>query len=150
MASRPLSRNFCATSTTRPNPLAELARFLFQKGDFSRTKTSVRPGAFLPKDGETSVFDIVGLDDPGIRAIGDAVGSERGKPPKGRGEFLMGDVVEVGLRFERDDQPPRHGNLLGWPSEGPELKARVKAIAVALAVKAELVLHDQRRTPDNA
>ena len=104
----------------------------------------------MPKDGETSVFDIVGLDDPGIRAIGDAVGNARGKPPKGRGEFLMEDVVEVGLRFQRDDQPPRHGNLLGWPSEGPELKARVKAIAVALAVRAELVLHDQRPTPDNA
>jgi hypothetical protein len=121
--------------------LLELARFLFQKGDFSRTKTLVRPGAFLPKDGETSVFDIVGLDDLGIRTIGEAVGQVRGSPPKGRGEFSVEDVVEVGLRFERDYQPHRHGNLLGWPSEGPELKARAKA---------ELVLHDQRRTPDNA
>ena len=96
----------------------------------------------MPKDGETSVFDIVELDDPHIRAIGDAVGYIRGKPPKGRGEFFFDDVQEVGLRFERDDEPPRHGNLLGWPSEGPELKARAKAIAVALAVKAELLLHD--------
>lgn len=36
---------------------------------------------------------------------------------------------------------PRHGNLIGWPSEGEEVKARCKAVAVELAVRAVLVLH---------
>ncbi len=117
-----------------------LARFLFQKGDFSKANNTLRPGAFLPRDGQTSVFDISGLDRSTVRSIGDEVGVNRGRTPKGRGEFTLEDVVAVGLSFERDDIPFRHGNLEGWPADGPESKARSKAIAMALAAKARLVL----------
>ena len=120
-----------------------MARFLFRSGDYSASNKAVRPGAFLPKDGRTSVFDIVGLDDRRVRRIGEEIGTLRGKSPHGRGEFRHADVETVGLKFERDDQPPRHGNLVGWPHEGPELKARAKAIAVALAARAVLVLHNR-------
>jgi hypothetical protein len=130
--------------------MAELARFLFQKGHFSRDNNAVRPGAFLPQNGQTSVFDIVGLATHETAALGDAIGQQRGKPPKGRGEFDYRHVTEVGLQFDRDDTPPRHGNLIGWPSEGPELKARWKAIAADLAVRATLVLREQRQASDDA
>ena len=130
--------------------MSELARFLFQKGHYSRMNKAVRPGAFLPKHGLTSVFDIVDLDEAKIFEIGDAVGESRGKPPHGRGEFDQSHVIDVGLRFERDDTPPRHGNLVGWPSDGPEVKARSKAIAVALAAQTKLILRGQRQASDNA
>lgn len=121
--------------------MSELARFLFQRGHYSRDNNAVRPSAFLPKNGETSVFEILGLEDLDIWKLAEDVGEIRGKPPRGRGEFTRADVGAVGLRFVRDDHPVRHGNLLGWPSEGSELKARLKAIAVALASRAVLVLH---------
>jgi len=88
--------------------------------------------------------DIVELAEDDIRNIGAEVGTARSKPPKGRGEFRYADVSDVGLRFERDDRPPRHGNLVGWPLEGPEVKARQKAIAVELSIRAVLVLPGPR------
>lgn len=96
----------------------------------------------MPRNGTTSVFDIKGLSHAAIETIGDSVGAARGKPPKGRGEFGYSDVEGAGLQFDRDDSPPRHGNLVGWPREGPELKARIKAIAVDLASRADLVLRE--------
>jgi hypothetical protein len=121
--------------------VAELARYLFQSGDYSKENKAVRTGAFLPRHGATSVFWIDQLDDLAIRAIGDEVGTGRGVRPKGRGELDRTDVTAVGLRFERDDTPFRHGNILGWPVGGPEVKAQQKAIALDLAGRAVLILH---------
>lgn len=118
-----------------------IARFLSQKGHFSSQKQIVKPGAFLPRNGQTSVFEISGLGEEDVRHIGKAAGMSRGRGPRGRGELGTRDAIAVGLRFERDDVPPRHGNLVGWPSEGDEVKARCKAVAVDLAVRAVLVLH---------
>ena len=122
--------------------MSELARFLFQRSHYSPTNGALKPGAFLPKDGHTSVFDIIELDRTTIRTIGDGVGVTRSQALHGWGEFLHAHVTAAGLKFIRDDQPPRHGNLVGWPPDGPEHKAQAKAIAVALARKAELVLVD--------
>lgn len=118
-----------------------VARFLFQKGHYSSQKGIVKPGAFLPKNGQTSVFEVSGLEEEDVRLMGDAAGRTRGRSPRGRGELETSDVTAAGLRFERDDVPPRHGNLVGWPSHGKEVKARCKAVAVELAVRAVLVLH---------
>ena len=87
------------------------------------------------------MFEISGLVDAKVRDLGEVIGESRGIPPRGRGEFKESDVLAVGLRFERDDRPTRHGNLLGWPIEGPELRARHRAIAVELSARAALVIH---------
>jgi hypothetical protein len=121
--------------------LKELARFLFDTGHYSPAQRVVRPGAFLPQNGKTSVFAINGLAEPAILEIAAMVASIRQKPAKGRAEVDIADVTAAGLRFERDDVPHRHGNLVGWPHDGLELKARHKAVAVKLAARAELVLH---------
>jgi hypothetical protein len=121
--------------------VAELARFLFRSGDYSKGNNAGRPRAFRPRDGATSVFWIVQLDEPAIRALGDVAGAGRGIRPKGRGELARADVTAVGLQFARDDIPFRHGNILGWPVDGPEVKARQKAMAVDLASRAILILH---------
>ena len=118
-----------------------VARFLFQKRQYSPKKGIVKPGAFLPRVGQTSVFEISDLPEVDVRRIGAAVGMARGSNPLGRGQLGTRDVAAAGLRFERDDVPPRHGNLVGWPCEGEEVKARCKAIAAELAVRAVLVLH---------
>ena len=122
--------------------MGEIARFLFHRSHYASSKKAVKPGAFLPRNGQTSVFDIVGLNEAGIRRIGSEVGAIRGRDPRGRGELRHVDVTEVGLRFERDDRPLRHGNLVGWPSSGRNRKDRNKDLARGLAQKAVLVLHD--------
>ena len=121
--------------------MGEIARFLFHRSDYAPAKQIVKPGAFLPRNGQTSVFDIGGLAEPHVRDIGKSVGSHRGIAPRGLGEIAHVDVEQVGLRFERDDTPPRHGNLIGWPSGGKR-KDLNKDVARRLAQKAVLVLHE--------
>jgi hypothetical protein len=101
----------------------------------------VRPNAFLPYNGQTSVFVITDLDGPAVLALSEIAAETRGIAAKGRAEIDIADVLVVGLSFVRDDVPDRHGNILGWPTEGPELKAQQKSIALALAGRALLVLH---------
>lgn len=120
--------------------MQEHARFLFSRSDYSQANDLVKPGAFLPSNGETSVFVVDGLNGADIRAIGNNVGVQRGRPPKGRAELSERVVVAVGLEFMRDDIPPRHGNIVGWPPAGPEYKARSKAIVLELSAEARLVL----------
>ena len=121
--------------------MGQIARFLFHRSHYAPGKKVVKPGAFLPKNGETSVFEITGLGEHRIREIGGAVGSIRGIEPRGRGELTHVDVRDAGLRFERDDKPPRHGNLVGWPADEGERKDRNKDVARRLAQRAILVLH---------
>ena len=66
----------------------------------------------------------------------------RGINPRGRGELTHRDVDDVDLVFERDDSPPRHGNLVGWPSPDGTRKDLNKDVARRLAQKAVLVLHE--------
>jgi hypothetical protein len=121
--------------------MSEIARFLFHRRQYAPSKKAVKPGAFLPSKGHTSVFEISGLPEPDIRGIGRDVGSARGIEPHGRGELTHRDVKDTGLLFERDDKPPRHGNLVGWPSPDGTRKDRNKDVAKRLAQRAVLVLH---------
>ncbi len=122
--------------------MGELARFLFQRGHYAPGKRVVKPGAFLPKNGHTSVFEIVGLPEQKIRKIGIAAGAAREREPRARGELTRANVRDVGLRFERDDVPLLHGNLVGWPSEDNRRKDLNKDVARRLAQTAVLVLHN--------
>lgn len=122
--------------------MGDLARFLFHRRQYAPSKLVVKPGAFLPRNGKTSVFEVAGLPESDIRGIGKEVGSARGREPRGRGELTHGDVEDAGLMFERDDKPPRHGNLVGWPSPDDGGKDQNKDVARRLSQKAILVLHN--------
>ena len=106
--------------------MGEIARFLFHRRQYAPSKQIVKPRAFLPNNGQTSVFEISGLPEPDIRTIGIQVGSARSTEPRGRGDLTHQDVEDAGLLFERDDKPPRHGNLVGWPSADGRRKDRNK------------------------
>lgn len=67
-----------------------VARFLFQKGHYSSQKGIVKPGAFLPKNGQTSVFEVSGLEEEDVRLMGDAAGRDPRTQPLGPGR--VGDV----------------------------------------------------------
>ena len=122
--------------------MGQIARFLFQRSHYAPAKGIVKPGAFLPRDGQTSVFEIAGLSEHRVREIGIPAGAASQREPRGRGELTHANVVDVGLRFERDDKPPLHGNLIGWPSPDNQRKELNKDIARRLAQRAVLVLHN--------
>lgn len=92
--------------------MGDLARFLFHRRQYAPSKLVVKPGAFLPRDGKTSVFEIAGLPEPDIRGIGKDVGSASGREPRGR------------------------------PSPDDTRKDQNKDVARRLAQKAVLVLHN--------
>lgn len=102
-----------------------LARYLTQKGHYSRPANLPTPRAFLPapETGETSVFLIDGLDEESIWAIAEnhIVPTLRaGRRIHGRADVPRTSVEIVGLRLVVDNDPPRHANVVGWPAEKDE------------------------------
>jgi hypothetical protein len=95
-----------------------------------RADGTVKPREFLPceNDGilELSVYAIQGLPEDEIWRLAKR---EIPKSVLGRGDLAPQEVIPHGLRVNRDDVPPRHANILGWPV----LKDEQNAIAVELS-----------------
>lgn len=129
-----------------PSGLAEhvsddepLARFLTSRSHYS--SNGLKVGAFLPnpKDNETSVFRH-GKEprDQLWRIAGEAMGS---RAVHGAAIVSASVVRGVGLELKAHEPPPRHANIVGWPSSADVLlnRGHAKEFALRLAAKAELV-----------
>jgi len=79
-----------------------------------------------------SVFRIFQLSENQIWKIGKDVGKQSVRTLYGRGDVKAFVVTENKLQIKPDDNPPKHANILGWPTE----KDEQKAIALELAAKA--------------
>ncbi len=87
--------------------------------------------------GETSVFYISNLSDNEIWNIGDCeVAQKRGLPLLGRADILAFHVLNKKLKLIPDNCPPRHANIVNWPTE----KSEQKLIAIELAESSQLHL----------
>lgn len=107
-----------------------LARFALESGRL--TDSIVKPKLFEPNRAlELSVFRVDGLVRDQIRDLGDEVVEKHPSARKlhGWGEFPESAVQKAGLRVERDDDPPRHANIVGWPREPSERKQRQQILA---------------------
>lgn len=107
-----------------------LARFALESGRL--TDSIVKPKLFEPNRAlELSVFRVDGLVHDQIRDLGDRVVEKHPAARKlhGWGEFLESAVREAGLRVERDDDPPRHADIVGWPQDPSERKQRQQILA---------------------
>lgn len=80
---------------------------------------------------ELSVFHVDGLDEGDIARIGNDVVAKQRHPKHlyGWGEFDEVAVCKAGLRIDRDDNPPRHANIVDWPEEPSERKLRQQTLA---------------------
>ena len=117
-----------------------LARFLRHSNQFAAVAKNVRTSAFLPHPSnlDLSVFGINHLSAIQIWTLSvKYLSSAKDKPIKGRADIFAEDVNNIGLRLSRDNNPPRHANIIGWP----ETKHEQKLIAAKLALKANLVLN---------
>ena len=118
-----------------------LARFLLQKNHFKRAENRATPDAFMPPpDLQLSVYQITNVPEDKVWALGRAVLKEHPQPRLyGRADVRVGAVHEQKLKALQDDDPPRHVNVVGWPSyaDGKDL---LKSIAQQLAQSAKLDL----------
>lgn len=118
-----------------------LARFLLQKSHFKRTENRATPEAFMPPpDLKLSVYQIANLPDVQIWTLGRNVLQQHPQPRLyGRADVRVGAVHDQKLKAVRDDDPPRHVNVVGWPSyaDGKDL---MKSLAQQLAKSAKLDL----------
>lgn len=120
-----------AADSPSPEPIA---RFLRHRNHFSREENRVTERAFLPgRDGATSVFCVEGLTESGMWTLAE---SNNISNFHGAGIVNGSDVREAGLLLARDDDPPRHASIVGWPTE----KDARKSMAQDLASRASLRL----------
>ena len=115
-----------------------LARFLKHSNRFAAVAKNVRTSAFMPHHMELSVFGIDYLSEEQIWNLGaENLSLNINQPIKGRDEILAEFVNKNGLQLVKDNNPPRHANIIGWP----QAKHEQKLIAEKLALKAILVLN---------
>lgn len=117
----------------------ELAKFIFNKSQFSSSNNRVKYSVFLPPPNRRlSVFRISGLSVQEVWEIGETVGLLRAIPlsPLARADIKASSVLDAELEIDADDIPPRHANIVGWLEEDSAIKLK----AIELAEKAQLHL----------
>ncbi|MEX0720117.1 MAG: hypothetical protein WD059_05580 [Balneolaceae bacterium] len=121
----------------------DLGRYLTSSGWFARTKSRVKPNAFMPApDSQLSVFNIENLEEKEIKRI-----SEKYVLPKrpqinihGYAKNLAKDFKKAKLSIIKAEPPPKHINIGNWP----ESKDEQMIIAQELAEKATLNIFDTK------
>lgn len=114
-----------------------LARFLTSRRQYSSKHKAVKPRAFLPSNGELSVFCVADLAYSEIVPLGGNLNLPPGRRLHGHAILASDQATDAGLTLDRDDTPFRHANIVGWPPE----KDRQLAIAQELAASSDLFLH---------
>jgi hypothetical protein len=109
--------------------LERLAVFVFDSGKMKAD--GVHWKAFRPDErGERSFFRIDGLDYAAIAAIGNEVAAERSQTLHGWA-VLRADKARgvTPLQIRSDEPPPRHGVIVGWPSESQDERSAAQSLA---------------------
>jgi hypothetical protein len=107
------------------------------------SKSHMRPAAFMPPpDMRLSVFVVDGMTDSEIHAHGLIHAVRPGPPPtpprafgKIAAEAILNQVSvpSVKLSVYRDDDPPLHAVVIGWPSEKSEQMLIAQELAAVAA-----------------
>jgi hypothetical protein len=121
----------------RVNPKEILARYLFSHTHYSREKNIVKPTAFLPAPNSDmlSVFRTSDLSNDEIWAIGNSVGQPSQRTLHGRADIVSLQVQKQGLVIDPNNNPPRHANITGWPSEKPKRLSIAQELAEVAKLK---------------
>ena len=129
-----------SSSTTRPRNFAapvsrgeDIARFVCHTSQLYSDGSGVKPGAYLPRDGKTSIFRLEGLRVSEVRLVGAA--HLRSPPPIAHAVSVAGSILDFGLMFDPNNDPERHADIVGWPVS----KEEQKLLAVKIAGTAKLL-----------
>ena len=125
---------------TLPNRLEDgepISRFVFDSRHFSTVDRKAKPKAFEPKNNCVSVLRAIGLTDAEVWDWAVTyVEPERGKACRARADLTVVSVRRLILDLVRDEPPPRHANIVGWPDD----KSAQKLLSIELAAEATLVV----------
>jgi hypothetical protein len=135
-----------SSSTREPSKLPglvardeDLARFVCHSSQLYADGSAAKPGAYLPRDGRTSVFRIVGLEAEAVRALGTT--HLRNPAPIAHAVSTAGTILDLGLELDPNNSPERHADIVGWPMR----KEEQRLFAVKLAQGAKLVRYAPTR-----
>ena len=119
-------------------PSDTIARYIFNKTHFAASTGRVKYSAFLPPDGETSVYRITSLTEGEICDMGQRYVAEvSGRTLRARGDLFVSDVFSVGPNVALETSTHHlHANVIGWPPQ----KAQRMLVAKKLEGKAQLVV----------
>ena len=119
-------------------PSDRISRYIFDKKHFAVSKGRVKYPAFLPPNGEISVYRVTGLAEEEIWDIGLLyVAKVSGRNLRARGDLFVSDVFAVRLNVKLEKEThPLHAKVSGWP---PHKGQRI-LIAKKLEGKASLVV----------
>lgn len=118
------------------HPNENLTRFILSRRHFSQQQLRVKAEAFMPYEGEVSVFRVDGLGNPEIWAIGSETAKLRPRTLYARGDIYARSVKRHGLDVLPDEPPLRHAKIVGWSD-----KAKQKIVALQLAAEASLLIN---------
>ena len=112
------------------SPEDVITRFAIDKSYFRPSDGTARHVAFMPQNGEVSVFRIRDLALDEIWEIGNReVVPLRGKPIRGRLDLLTGHAVSIGATVYVAEPPPWHAVIRGFPDDPEKIKQRAIDLA---------------------
>jgi hypothetical protein len=111
-----------------------VARYLYERSKYRPGNKTVKHSAFMPPpDMLLSVFRTYGLMEDGVWALSDALGE---RAAVARADVVVLSIEKAGVLVDPDDEPKRHANISGWPSD---LDSIVQ-IAIQLALNSHLTI----------
>ena len=116
---------------------SDVARCLFR----GHTKgNKVRPNAFMPpeEDLRLPVCVVDGLDAEAIHRWGKEHASTEDRPARGYALLHVKDILAEDLTVERDDHPPLHADVFGWPID-KDARLDIAKQLVQATVRVELL-----------
>jgi len=97
-----------------------LSRFIFSSSHFNAA--GAKHAAFMPRNGETSVFCTSSISEDEIWDIGESVVGINIEPSlKARADIICNEVRKTGLDvISETSTHPLHANITNWPEERDE------------------------------
>ncbi len=92
-------------------------------------------GAFLPNNGEVSLFRIEGWSVSEIWNEWLEVGKYRDPSLKGRGDFIWGNLDPISVKLYPDPHPSKHVNIKDFPVKREEIQEQAIILARACLFK---------------
>jgi len=123
--------------TVKHSDFGSLARYVNQKGQYSKAGKRLKVGSLKLRTGEfgLSVWGISDLKIDEIKNIGESLLTE-GRRSHGYGEFSQTDFLDEKLNIDFTSGKPRHADVVDWPEDEEERTE----IANILSLKSKLVL----------
>lgn len=121
-----------------PSPSEMTSRYLRQTNHYAASIGRVKSRAFHPDphDDKTSIFRVQGLTASEIWVLGDEhINLPLGNTLLALAELSVEQIMDINLRVEPDEPPPRHANIVGWPAAKNELMSKAQALAAVAMLR---------------